>query len=124
MKLGEATAVVLTRQGERVLVPLESPHDHEGYIRVCCEFADFAFTPAREREQREMARTEQELQVGAELGRIQRTLGILSGRVPGLEGDVMGPEMEMGEASSPEVSEMLQKNAEQLNSIKKLLSSL
>ena len=121
IKLGGQTATVLTKEGERLTLPVANPIGYEDYFKTCMEFLDFAFTPIQERERREQAKLQQQAEIEAEISRIQRTIGIISSKAPTA---VAESEMTFSEEKRPEINEVLQKTADHLSSIKKLLSSI
>jgi len=126
VRMGEEMAVILSKGGERLVVPIENAREYEEYMKVAMEFMDYAFTPSHERERREQEKVAKQLQVEGELSKIQRTIGIIQNRVP--VGIMRNEDMTMkynpNEVLIPDIQEMLQKTSSQINSIKELLSNL
>ena len=113
IKLGADTAVVLTRQGERLVIPVHNAREHEKYVKVCLEFMDYVFTPPRERERREQEKMFQDARIATELSKIERTLGIMQNRVPQSSAPDMSLRADISEEGErevcdPQVNEALQ----------------
>jgi len=101
---------------------------YEFYMKAALEFMDFAYTPLKEREQREKEKQLQQAEIVAELSKIQRTIGLLSNKIPNQmilpENQIYSAPPENENNQVPEINDMLKKQSEHLESIKKLLSSI